>query len=122
MRGKRSCNPLYCRGCSNECVHEMFQIRQGRKENYYKAIKGKKTNDLVVNKFAELVEKKNFDKNWVDAFLDSMEMDIHKNSYETLNETIEYIYGSAEVIGLMMAKIMNLSKESFYNDVQRLLK
>jgi len=43
-----------------------------------------------------------------------MEMDITKNRYETLGETIEYIYGSAEVIGLMMSKIMDLPKESLY--------
>jgi phytoene synthase len=30
-----------------------------------------------------------------------------------MKETLEYIYGSAEVIGLMMGKIMNLSEESF---------
>jgi phytoene synthase len=64
--------------------------------------------------FANLVNKKDFDKKWVDAFLHSMEMDITKNRYETLDETIEYIYGSAEVIGLMMSKIMDLPKESLY--------
>jgi len=84
------------------------------KEKYYKAIDGKKTDDLVVNMFANLVQDKDFDKKWVDAFLYSMEMDITKNRYETLDETIKYIYGSAEVIGLMMSKIMDLPKESQY--------
>ena len=84
------------------------------KERYYKSIKGEKTEDIVVNLFAELVKEKNFDKRWVDAFLRSMEMDIIKNRYETFDETMEYIYGSAEVIGLMMSKIMNLSKEAYH--------
>jgi len=84
------------------------------KEKYYKAINGEKNNDTVVNLFANLVNVKNLNKEWIDAFLYSMEMDIKKNRYKTLDDTIEYIYGSAEVIGLMMAKIMDLPKESFY--------
>jgi phytoene synthase len=84
------------------------------KENYYKAIDGEITNDIVVDSFVKLVEKKNFDSKWIDSFLDSMEMDITKKNYETLDETLEYIYGSAEVIGLMMARTMDLSDESLY--------
>jgi phytoene synthase len=83
------------------------------KEKYYQAINGKKTNDIVINLFASLVRKKDFDPKWVDAFFKSMEMDITNSTYRTINETLEYIYGSAEVIGLMMGKIMNLSEESF---------
>jgi len=83
------------------------------KEKYYQAINGKKTDDIVINLFSNLVRKKDFDPEWVDAFFKSMEMDILKSKYRTMNETLEYIYGSAEVIGLMMGKIMNLSEESY---------
>lgn len=84
------------------------------KQRYYKAFDGEITNDVVIDSFVKLIENKNFDHKWVDSFLYSMEMDITKKNYETLDETLEYIYGSAEVIGLMMAKIMNLSDESLY--------
>jgi phytoene synthase len=83
------------------------------KNKYYKAINGEKTGDIVIDSFVDLANRKNFDKKWIDAFLNSMEMDLKKRRYQTLNETIEYIYGSAEVIGLMMAKIINLPEESF---------
>lgn len=83
------------------------------KNKYYQAIDGEKTDDIVVDSFVKLVEKKEFEYEWVDAFLNSMEMDITKNKYHTMKETLDYIYGSAEVIGLMMAKIMNLKDESF---------
>jgi len=83
------------------------------KEKYYQAMNGKITSDIVIDSFVELAKRKNFDKKWVDAFLKSMEMDITKTRYQTLDQTIEYIHGSAEVIGLMMAKIINLPKESF---------
>jgi phytoene synthase len=83
------------------------------KNKYYDAVNGKKTNDIVINSFVNLMKKKNIDPKWVDAFLNSMEMDITKSTYENMNETLEYIHGSAEVIGLMMAKIINLPKESY---------
>ena len=41
-----------------------------------------------------------------------MELDLLKNTYGTLEATLEYIYGSAEVIGLYMARVMNLSDEA----------
>lgn len=85
------------------------------KENYYRAKQGEETNDIVINAFVELADKKRFDPRWTDAFLESMEMDITKDKYKTLDETLKYIYGSAEVIGLYMAKIMNLPEESYYH-------
>ena len=78
------------------------------KEKYYSAINGTKTYDIVIDSFVNLMEKKEIDYTWVNAFLESMEMDITKNTYENIDETLHYIYGSAEIIGLMMAKIMNL--------------
>jgi phytoene synthase len=41
-----------------------------------------------------------------------MQMDIDKREYKTLDDTLEYIYGSAEVIGLFMAQIMGLPEEA----------
>ena len=84
------------------------------KDKYYKAINGNKTNDIIVNSFVKLAEKKKFDPEWTDAFLNSMESDIKKSRYETIDETIDYMYGSAEVIGLYMAKIMDLPDNAMY--------
>lgn len=84
------------------------------KENYYKALNGVKTNDIVIDSFVRLLNNKNFDPKWVDSFLQSMEMDITKTKYKTRKETLDYIYGSAEVIGLMMSNIMDLPKKSHY--------
>ena len=83
------------------------------KNKYYEAINGKKTNDIVIDSFVNLMQKRDFDPKWVDAFLKSMEMDIKKKRYENINETLEYIYGSAEVVGFMMSRIMNLPAQSY---------
>jgi phytoene synthase len=40
-------------------------------------------------------------------------MDLNKNEYGNLGEILDYIHGSAEVIGLFMASIMGLEEESF---------
>ena len=82
------------------------------KRKYEQALTGKTTNDVVIDSFVDLMQRKNFEEKWIDAFFASMEMDLHKTSYETLEETLKYIYGSAEIIGLMMAKTMNLPDES----------
>jgi len=84
------------------------------KEKYNKAINGYKTKDIVIDSFVELANRKNFDPKWTDAFLKSMEADIKKSTYNYIQDTIDYIYGSAEVIGLYMSKIMGLPDEALY--------
>jgi phytoene synthase len=84
------------------------------KEKYFKAINGQITNDIVIDSFVDLANRKKFNSEWTDAFLNSMESDITKSRYKSIDETINYIYGSAEVIGLYMAKIMSLPDEALY--------
>lgn len=83
------------------------------KDRYSDSKKGEITGDIVIDSFAELIERKKFEYPWVDAFLDSMEMDIYKSSYQTMDELRKYLYGSSEVVGLFMAKIMDLPPESY---------
>jgi 15-cis-phytoene synthase len=83
------------------------------KTNYYQAREGHPSGDIVIDSFVQLADKKDIDDAWVDAFLSAMEQDLTKRTYKTIHDTIAYMYGSAEVIGLMMAKIMSLPKESY---------
>lgn len=75
---------------------------------YYEACKGKKVKNTVIRAFVSLQKKKSFKQVWVDSFLKTMEQDMTKTVYNSLAQTEIYMYGSAEVIGLMMAAIMNL--------------
>ena len=81
-------------------------------ERWYRAAEGGITGDPVIDPFACLVQKKNFDPGWVDAFLHSMAQDLTRNRYETLDDLLGYLYGSAEVIGLMMARIFGLPEDA----------
>jgi phytoene synthase len=84
------------------------------KEEYLRARQTQTpSSDVVINEFVKLEAELQFNHLWTDAFLHSMEMDLERITYDTLEDTLQYIYGSAEVIGLYMATIMNLPAESF---------
>lgn len=67
----------------------------------------------VVRNMVDVHKKYGFDSAWIEAFLDAMQADLDDQSYATLDDTLRYTYGSAEVIGLMMAKILNLSPDAY---------
>ena len=83
------------------------------RKKYEIAQSGITTGDDVIDYFVELEQRKNFDPKWTEAFLDSMEMDLTKKTYETLDELLEYVYGAAEVMGLYMVNLLNLDKKAF---------
>ena len=82
------------------------------KNTYYGALKGKETDNTVIQNFIELSQRMDFEQGWVDSFLESMEMDTYKSEYNNLEELNKYLYGSSEVIGLMMNRVMNLGEEA----------
>ena len=59
----------------------------------------------ILNSFQKTVNKYNIDKSLIDAFLKSMEQDLEKKKYKSLKEYKDYIYGSADVVGLMCLKV-----------------
>ena len=82
------------------------------KDDYYKALSGKEVNNSIISNYIELSYRKGFESEWTDAFLKSMEMDTHKSEYNNLGELNDYLYGSSEVIGLMMNKVMNIDERA----------
>ncbi|MDD3670971.1 MAG: phytoene/squalene synthase family protein [Sphaerochaetaceae bacterium] len=66
----------------------------------------------IIDSFIDLEKRKQFDPAWTKAFLDAMERDLGQTRYETLDDTLSYIYGSAEVIGLCMSRILDLPEQS----------
>lgn len=53
------------------------------------------------------------DADWVDAFLRSKRLDMQKRQYRSLKDLNEYLYGSSEVIALILARILNIVDEAF---------
>ena len=58
------------------------------------------------------------DKHMVDSFLKSMKMDLYKKEYLTVEEFKEYIYGSADVVGLMCLKVFVNGDEERYLELK----
>ena len=81
-------------------------------ERYETARGGTPSGDPIIDEFVELADRHAFDPAWTAAFLQSMELDLTKRVHATLPETLEYVYGSAEVIGLYMASLMGLAPEA----------
>jgi phytoene/squalene synthetase len=78
--------------------------------------KGISTNP-VLHAFQETVNKYNIDLKLIKAFLTSMEMDLSNSSYER-DGYDDYIYGSAEVVGLMCLKVFVNGSEKKYDELE----
>ena len=58
----------------------------------------------VLHSFQMVVRQYAIERPLIDAFLRSMEMDLHRHDYDAAGYS-EYIYGSAEVVGLMCLRV-----------------
>lgn len=59
----------------------------------------------ILNSFQETYHKYGIEKHLVDSFMGSMRLDLHKSTYLSAEEYKAYIYGSADVVGLMCLKV-----------------
>ena len=69
------------------------------------ALKDKISLNPILNSFQHTVHKYDIPYHLVSSFLKSMRMDLTKSAYKTNEEYKEYIYGSADVVGLMCLKV-----------------
>jgi phytoene/squalene synthetase len=68
----------------------------------------------ILNSFKHTVHKYNIPTFMIDAFMKSMKLDLFKKEYKSFEEYNEYIYGSADVVGLMCLKVfVNGNEEKF---------
>ncbi|AEM71263.1 Phytoene synthase [Allomuricauda ruestringensis DSM 13258] len=65
------------------------------------AIDDKISLNPILNSFQYTYHKYDIPHHLVESFMKSMRMDLTKKNYETFDEYREYIYGSADVVGLM---------------------
>jgi len=84
-------------------------------EDTYDAIEKKFSPNPVLHSFQSVVNKFDINKNHIQAFLNSMRMDLNMKVY-TEKSYKDYIHGSAEVVGLMCLKVFCEDKE--YNKLE----
>ncbi len=84
------------------------------KKDTYTAIDARLSLNPVLHSFQLIVNKYKIDTALIEAFLHSMEMDLDFRTYND-SRYQEYIYGSAEVIGLMCLKVFVEGDQQLYD-------
>ena len=88
------------------------------------ALKNKISLNPILNSFQNTVHQYEIPRELIDAFMKSMKLDLSKTEYKTVSEYNEYIYGSADVVGLMCLKVFvkgdDVKYESLKNSAMRL--
>lgn len=85
---------------------------------YYKAQKMGISLNPILNSFLHAVHKYNISDDLIQSFLKSMKMDLVKSDYNTKQEYEEYIYGSADVVGLMCLKVFVNGNQERYDELK----
>ncbi len=85
---------------------------------YYKALENGISLNPILNSFQATVKRYNITDDLVKAFLKSMRADLSKTEYQTQEEYNEYIYGSADVVGLMCLKVFVDGDDNKYNELK----
>ncbi len=93
-----------------------FLLQQFRTQTYDAIERGISLNPIL-NSFQRTVNEFNIDHKLIDAFFNSMEMDLNKKAYDFQGYK-EYIYGSAEVVGLMCLYVFCEGKKEVYEKLE----
>ena len=79
-----------------------------------------RSDDHVGRALVDTVQRFNIPIEHFEAFLHSMTMDLSVTEYQTYEDLMEYVYGSAAVIGLQMVPILGASDPKAYEAAQKL--
>lgn len=93
-----------------ELLHEF------RKSTYDAIDKGISLNPILQS-FQRTVSQFQIERELIDAFLYSMQLDLEKRQYDKLGYE-EYIYGSAEVVGLMCLHVFCDGNKALYENLK----
>jgi phytoene synthase len=88
------------------------------KEETWKAIDRKISLNPILNSFQHVVHKYNISRELIERFLQSMESDltVNEHSKDSYNQ---YIYGSAEVVGLMCLSVFTENNVELYQQLKQ---
>ena len=92
------------------------QLMENFRKETEEALKTGISTNPILQAFIRTVKEYKIDYHYIDAFLNSMEMDL-TNSYYEPQQYNEYIYGSAEVVGLMCLQIFARNDDKLFNDL-----
>lgn len=83
-----------------------------------KSINDKISLNPILNSFQKTLNKYDIDYELVNSFLKSMKSDLNKKQYLSSEEFDEYVYGSADVVGLMCLKVFVKGNQKQYDNLK----
>lgn len=86
------------------------------KQDTYTAINRGISLNPILHSFQKVANQYGIDKTLIDPFFNSMEADLHQKYYNE-QEYKDYIYGSAEVVGLMCLRVFCNGDDKLYNEL-----
>jgi 15-cis-phytoene synthase len=92
-------------------------LAQFKRETFFAIERGISLNP-VLNSFQQTVKQYQIDQELIHAFFRSMESDLSKNQYDRQGYE-EYIYGSAEVVGLMCLCVFCEGDKALYEKLKQ---
>lgn len=93
------------------------ELMKNFREETFKAIKTGISTNPILHSFQKTVREYRIDLDLVDDFLKSMEMDLTENYYDN-DDYKKYIYGSAEVVGLMCLQVFTKGDKKEYANLK----
>ncbi len=88
-------------------------------KDYYETLTNGISMNPVLHSFALTVKKYNISAHLIKAFLKSMRADLEKLNYNNETELKEYIYGSADVVGLMCLMVFVNGDQQLYDKLEK---
>lgn len=85
---------------------------EGFEAETMEALSGGETPDPVLRAFSDTVWRCGIEASLISAFLESMKMDTRVFRYQNYEELREYMYGSAEVVGVFMCRIAGVKEQA----------
>ena len=99
--------------------HDREKLLRDFERDYDEAYRmGISTNPILYS-FQWTVKQYNIPDEYIRSFLASMRCDLEKKSYETEEEIASYIYGSADVVGLMCLKVFCRADEALFERLKQ---
>ena len=83
-------------------------------------IESGKSNDHIGRALVDTVRRFDIPITYFEAFMHSMNMDLSVTHYQTYDDLMEYVYGSAAVIGLQMVPILGYSDPAAFAAAEKL--
>ena len=98
--------------------YDKLELFDDFERQMYHAIEHRISLNPILNSFQETVNRYNIEPELYEAFMKSMRLDLTKSVYNTHQEYQDYIYGSADVVGLMCLRVFVDGDQKRYDELK----